>query len=131
MTDINTCTLTGRLVREPLVKTGPQGTNYAWFTVASNHRYKSRNGDLQTETAFVPCKAFGGWANALLGCHKGDLVMLTGRFRTENYETDSVHRNQLTLVCGVVHVASRPTRETSSEPEVQANTPQVGDPIPF
>jgi single-stranded DNA-binding protein len=84
MTDINAYTMTGRLVREPLVQAGASGTKFTMFTLATNHRYKDRQGNQQIDTAYIPCKGFGGWAMALQGRRKGDTVLVTGRFKTEN-----------------------------------------------
>ena len=72
MRDINTITLTGRLVHDPVLNRGASGGCLGHFVLASNRQCKDKNGVLQTETAFVPCKVFGGakangpsfgWAN--------------------------------------------------------------------
>jgi single stranded DNA-binding protein len=66
MTDINIATLTGRLVRDPILRNGDGGTLIGNFTLASNKRYKDKAGAVQEETAFLPCKAFGRWAERWL-----------------------------------------------------------------
>jgi single-strand DNA-binding protein len=103
MRDINTITLTGRLVHDPVLNRGASGGCLGHFVLASNRQCKDKNGVLQTETAFVPCKVFGGWAESAGQHKKGDQVVVMGRLRTEKWEKDGQPRTQLALVCDAVH----------------------------
>ncbi len=59
MSEINTTTLTGRLVRDPQIRVAESGATWAMFTIASNHRFTDGRGEVRTEAAFLDCKAFG------------------------------------------------------------------------
>jgi single stranded DNA-binding protein len=131
MTDINVTTLTGRLVRDPIIHHGATGGTCAQFTIASNHRYKNRDGNPQCETAFVLCKAFGAWAGSLQGRHKGDLILVAGRLKSESWEKDGTMRNQLTLICNSVHVVKLADKAESAELKTQASQIANGEAVPF
>lgn len=116
----------GRLVREPVIHTGKNGV-CALFSVAVNRRWTGKSGIPQTETAFIPCKAFNGWTAGLTGKPKGTPVLLTGRLRTESWVKDDETRSQLTLVCESIQVLSAPQQTASTEPATTAAT----DDVPF
>jgi len=98
MSDTNFVMLEGRLVRDPIIRNN--GTPWAFFTVASNNRYPGK----EEETAFVLCKCFDGWANALVGHTKGEMVLVRGRLRTEAWGKDDAKEQRLVLVCEYVKV---------------------------
>jgi len=49
-----------------------------FFSIASNRRCRDKSDVFQEETAFVPCKCFGAWTDALARHQKGDMVMVEG-----------------------------------------------------
>lgn len=118
MINLNTCIILGRLVREPAIHNGPHGS-CAVFTVATNRRWTDKNGRQQTETAFVPCKAFNGWTKNLQGLAKGAPILVSGRLRTESWETDNAVRSQLCLYCELVQTIPPSSSETEP-PEAKA-----------
>lgn len=126
MNDTNQCMFTGRLVREPQIYIGKNGA-CAHFSIAVNRRWKDKSGNQQTETAFVPAKAFNGWCKCLTGQIKGTLVLLTGRMRTESWTKDDETRTQLTLVCESIQVLTAPKQIASTEPATTTAT----DDVPF
>ena len=99
MSDINITIVTGRLVRDPDVRRAATGLAWGTFALAANHRVKPKNGEAREETAFIPCKAFGGWAESLQRHQKGDMAIATGRLVTEKWEKDGETRTTLVLVC--------------------------------
>jgi single-strand DNA-binding protein len=136
MSDINTTTLTGRLVRAPIMRTGTTGTVIGQFTLAANQHYKDKNGNRQEETAFVSCKAFGSWAKAIENCQRGDMLLVAGRLRTESWQRDDTHQSQLVLLCESVFRGApnkNPSRFQIAEPtKPGANAGlQSKDEIPF
>ena len=99
MSDVNIVTVMGRLVRDPIIRSGDSGQAWGVFTLASNYHYKDKGGAFQEETAFVPGKAFGCVANSLAKHKKGDIAIATGRLKTESWEKNGQNQSQLTLVC--------------------------------
>jgi single-strand DNA-binding protein len=137
MSDLNTVSLTGRLVRDPVVRCGESGHPWGVFTIASNFHYKNKAGDFQEDAAFVPCKAFGRAAETLAKHKKGDMVIVTGRLRTESWEKEGKTQSQLTLICDLLRfvlsqngtLTSGSATENGSEAREEANS-QSGKP-PF
>ena len=95
----------------------------------------------QQETAYLNCKAFGGWADALVDGKQGNTVLVEGRLRTEEWASDGgTVRLELVLVvnsirfmnCGVP--VRTPTPE-SNEALVNAGAPlgetAPSDEVPF
>jgi single-strand DNA-binding protein len=103
MSDLNKTTLAGRLVRSPVIHSTDNGTVVAFFVVAANYHYKGKNDNYRHEAAFVPCKAFGAWTEAVGSCEQGDKILVTGRLKTETRESDGMHQLQLILICESVH----------------------------
>lgn len=132
MSDMNIVVLTGRLVRDPLTRNN--GTQMAMFTLASNRRCRDKSDAAQEETAFVSCRCFGAWTDAIVGRKKGDAIIVEGRLRTEKWTAEGTLRSQLVPVCDSVrsissdlrqHESFKRTDDTGSEPGIlspSANT---------
>ena len=93
MSNLNVTVLMGRLVRAPIIRNN--GSKMGFFYIASNRRYRDKAEVAQEETAFVACKCFGGWTDALARHQKGDMVMVEGRLRTETWNNEGTSRSQL------------------------------------
>lgn len=102
MSDLNITTLTGRLVRDPILRRTANDIASATFTLATNYAYKGKDGNRTEEVAFVPARAFGGWAEAMAKHAKGDALVASGRLRTESWQKDGSTKSQLILVCDSV-----------------------------
>jgi single-stranded DNA-binding protein len=117
MSNLNVTVLMGRLVRAPIIR--------------NNRRYRDKAEVAQEETAFVACKCFGGWTDALARHQKGDMVMVEGRLRTETWNNEGTSRSQLILVCDSVQfVVPEPRPQSPSKPnngdEHEHATPPTG-----
>jgi single stranded DNA-binding protein len=129
MSNLNVTVLMGRLVRTPIIRNN--GSKMGFFYVASNRRYRDKSDVFQEETAFVACKCFGAWTDAL-ACHqKGDRVMVEGRLRTKTWNNDGTLRSQLILVCDSVQfVVPEPRPQNPLKPndggEREHATPAAG-----
>ena len=116
MTDINTTTMTGRLTRDPVVKNN--GTPMGYFTLASNDRYRDKTGAVQTKTAFVFCKIYGAWTEALANRKKEDMVIVTRKLRSETW-SDDLSQPQLVLICNslqFITISPKPAIDPSANP---------------
>ena len=103
MSDLNRTTLTGWLVRLPVIHNSRSGAVAAMFVVAANHRCKGNSDDQRSEAAFVPCEASGAWTQALQDSQLGDKFLVAGRLKTEAPEHTDGNRSRLILVCESVH----------------------------
>lgn len=82
-------TLTGRLTKAPELKFSNSGSAIARFTVVTDRRQlnKQTNAWENVESTFWDCTAFGALGeNCAESLDKGDLVIVTGRAKQENWE---------------------------------------------
>jgi len=100
MSSFNKVILAGNLTRDPEVKTLPSGTIVANFGLAVNRSYRKADGEEVEETTFVDIDAFGRSAeNIQKYCKKGDPLMVEGRLRYQNWETENGDkRSKLTVM---------------------------------
>jgi single-strand DNA-binding protein len=85
-----------------------KGTPVASFSLAANRKYKA-NGDQQEETAFVNCALFGPPAEWLGEHRKGEKLAVSGRLRSESWESDGSTRWRLVLVVEEIDFYQRGT----------------------
>jgi single-strand DNA-binding protein len=134
MSDINVVTLTGRLVRNPLLRNASTGTTMGFFTIASNHHFRDKTGAWQEEVAFTPCVAFGRSAESLAQRQKGEMLLVSGRLRTESWTKDDTRQTQLALICDSVRFFSSAHPTSSTETEMAAKpdlAAEVKAAVPF
>jgi single-strand DNA-binding protein len=90
MTSLNRVTLIGRLGKDPETRTIPTGKKVAHFSLAVSERWKSAQGENKENTEWVNVEA---WARLGEICqqylHKGKLIYLEGRLKTDKYEDKS------------------------------------------
>lgn len=94
---INNTTLTGRITRDPEVKAIGQGSAVCSFTLAVNRTFKNQQGEYEAD--FINCQAFGNTAQRMQQyVRKGNLLGVTGRIQTRNYENNMGQRVYVTEV---------------------------------
>jgi single-strand DNA-binding protein len=118
MSDLNITTITGRLVRDPMLRRGESGNAWATFTLASNYHYRDKQGQFQEEAAFISCKAFGRIAESLARHKKGDTAIASGRLRTESWEKEGRTQSQTNLICDLLRFV---TPQNGSSPSSGAS----------
>ena len=99
MTSLNRVTLIGRLGKDPETRTIPTGKKVAHFSLAVSERWKSAQGENKENTEWVNVEA---WARLGDICqqylHKGKLIYLEGRLKTDKYEDKSGETKYFTKV---------------------------------
>jgi single-strand DNA-binding protein len=87
MPTLNRVQLIGRLGKDPESKFTPTGKKVTSFSVAVSNRWKDKSGEMKESTEWVNIEA---WERLGEVCqqylHKGSMVFLEGRLRTEKYE---------------------------------------------
>jgi single-strand DNA-binding protein len=137
MGDLNNVVVTGRLVRDPVIRNVSNGSTMGIFTVASNYCYKDKAGGLKEEVAFLPCVIFGRWTDTLSRHQKGEMILVSGRLRTESWEQDGERRTQLGMVCDSLKFFSPPALSTTVPNEPPGTKPpgtiaqQAEQSVPF
>ena len=94
---INNVVLIGRLTRDVDLRYTPQNQAVGQFTLAVNRNFKNQNGEYDAD--FINCvmwrqqaENFANWLK------KGNLVGITGRIQTRNYENQQGQRVYVTEV---------------------------------
>lgn len=119
---INLVILQGNLTRDPELKTLASGNTVGKFTIASNRSYKSGD-EWQEEVAFVDITVWGRQAEKCGEIlEKGRSVLIEGRLKQENWETDGQKRRKLTVVANKVNFL--PSKNSNDVPDV-LGTPQT------
>ena len=94
---INNVVLIGRLTRDVDLRHTPQNQAVGQFTLAVNRNFKNQNGEYDAD--FINCVIWGKSAeNFANWTKKGNLVGITGRVQTRNYENQQGQRVYVTEV---------------------------------
>ena len=87
---MNKIIIKGRLVRDPELKTGANGTEFCKFTVAVDRR---KIKDKEQETDFFDCTAFGNTGAAISKFfNKGKEILVEGRMESNKVKKDDQTR---------------------------------------
>jgi single-strand DNA-binding protein len=84
---INKVILVGRLGKDPEIRSTPQGTSVAKFTVATDERFTDKAGEKQERTEWHNIVAWGKLGE-ICGQYlkKGKLVYIEGSIRTDSWD---------------------------------------------
>lgn len=94
---INNVVLIGRLTRDVDLRYTHQNQAVGQFTLAVNRNFKNQNGEYDAD--FINCVIWGKLAeNFANWTKKGNLVGITGRVQTRNYENQQGQRVYVTEV---------------------------------
>ncbi len=87
MPALNRVQLIGRLGKDPETRFTPTGKKVANFSVAISNRWKSATGETKEYTEWVNVEAWGRLGEVCQQyLHKGSLVYVEGRLKTDKYE---------------------------------------------
>lgn len=94
---INSVVLVGRLTKDPELRYTPSNVATASFTLAVNRNFKNQAGERDAD--FVNCVMWRQSAENLASwCRKGQLLGVTGRIQTRNYDNQQGQRVYVTEV---------------------------------
>ncbi len=84
---VNKVILIGNLGKDPEVKYTPSGTAVAKFSLATNERFKDKDGNWQDRTEWHNLVAWQRTAE-IVGeyCKKGSQIYIEGRLRTDSWD---------------------------------------------
>lgn len=87
MSDVNSVTLTGRLTKDPELRTTSTDTSIASFGIAVEGYKKDAD---EQPVNFFDVSVFGNFADVIVNkARKGDKVTLAGRLEQRKWETDA------------------------------------------
>jgi single-strand DNA-binding protein len=122
MNNLNSILIEGNLVKDPLLRSTPRGTQVCSMSLASNRYYK-QDSNYEKEVSFFNVES---WARLAEACYtkgkKGRGVRVVGRLKQDRWiGTDGKHQSRITIVAE--HVEFRP--EFKKETKSQAEDPAV------
>jgi single-strand DNA-binding protein len=90
---LNRATIIGRLGFDPEMKVTPQGSSVCTLKIATNERYKDKNGEWQETTDWHTVVLWDRLADiAGQYLRKGNQVYVEGKIRTRTWEKDGITR---------------------------------------
>lgn len=118
MPSLNRVQLIGRLGRDPEGRTTATGKKLSRFSLAVDHRWKTSEGEARTETDWFNVEAWGRVGEiAQQYLHKGQLVYLEGRLKTDRYEQGGETRYFTHVVVSSLQMLQRRPDEEPPLPE--------------
>ena len=112
---INRAVLTGRLTRDPELKSTSSGISVAVFTLAVNRQYTDASGNRGTD--FISCVIWRKSAENFCNfTSKGSLVGIDGRIQTRSYDNKDGQKVYVTevVVESFALLESKKDRETNN-----------------
>lgn len=98
--NLNKVMIIGNLTRDPEVRSTPNGTNVASFSVATNYVWKDQNGQKQEKAEFHNIVAWRKLADICSQyLRKGSKVYLEGRLQTRDWDgQDGIKRYRTEII---------------------------------
>lgn len=100
MASFNRVIMMGNLTRDPQLKYLPSNTAVCEFGLATNHKWKDRDGNAKEEACFVDCSCFGKGGEIINQyMTKGSPLLVEGRLRYESWTAqDGTKRSRLSIM---------------------------------
>ena len=126
--DINAVTISGNLTRDPELRNLPSGNSVCNIRIAHNERYKA-NGEWADRPQYFDVTVWTGLGEYVAGnLAKGDKVVIHGRLKWREFETDGNKRQAVDITAE--HVIPVPRSDKPAPTE--GFEPRAGDDdIPF
>ena len=83
----NSVHLYGNMTRDPEIRYTPKGTAVCEIAIAITKKFKDQTGNMQEQTSFIDCTAFGVRAEAI-GKYfaKGNPILIQGELKQDTWE---------------------------------------------
>ncbi len=120
MFSLNRAQIVGNLTRDPEMRYTPNGQSVSSFGVATNRRWRDKDGNQQEATEFHNIVAWGKLAEIVSQIlHKGNKVYIEGRIQTSMWEgQDGAKRNRTEIVAeNFISLTPKGTSEAMPEME--------------
>ncbi len=130
MGDVNRVFLVGNVGKEPEVRTFDNGGEVVKFPVATNKKWKSKDGEQHAETTWHQVQLNNNAAKMGQYIHKGDKVCIEGEIKVRKHN-DKIYTDIVVGFGGSVNIVSSATpkkEDTSPLPTTKAG---LNDDIPF
>ena len=106
--DLNKAILYGNLTRDPEQRALPSGTQVTSFSIATNRRYKDRDGNWQDAVDYHNIVVFGRQAETSAQyLKKGSGALVEGRIQSRSFEKDGQKHYRTEIVADRVQFGPR------------------------
>ncbi len=116
---LNKVMLIGHLCADVELRYTQNNSPVAQFRMACSNKYKTKDGQLNEDTLFVSCTAWGSKGETLNKyAHKGSLLYVEGKLSIKKYEQDGIDKWFTTVkVDDFKFLGKKEDTETTDEPE--------------
>ncbi|MDY3938908.1 MAG: single-stranded DNA-binding protein [Spirochaetia bacterium] len=130
MNNLNSILIEGNLIKDPVLKSTPNGTPVCLFSVATNRFFK-QNDELQKEVSYFDIES---WASTAQSCGslltKGRGVRIVGRLKQDRWNDENGNpKSRIKIVAE--HVEFKPVignqTRSVSEKEVEFESEKTGE----
>ena len=118
MFSLNRAQIVGNATRDPEMRYTPNGQAVCSFGVATNRRWRDKDGNTQEQTEFHNVVAWGKLAELMSQLvHKGSKIYVEGRLQTRSWEgQDGGKRNRTEIVMNDFILLTPKGAATTSQP---------------
>ena len=123
--DINHVTVSGSLTRDPELRELPSGQAVCSIRIAHNERFKDAAGDWADRPQFFDITIWSGLGEWIArNVSKGEKVVVAGRLRWREWETDGDKRQAVDITADSVIPIPRPaTTQPAAEAQASEEPP--------
>jgi single-strand DNA-binding protein len=116
MFSLNRAQIIGNVTRDPELRYIPSGQGVTSFGVATNRRWRDKDGNNQEQTEFHDVVAWGKLAELLNQLiHKGNKIFIEGRLQTRQWEAQDGSKKQRTEIVAEDFVLLTPKGSASGD----------------
>jgi single-strand DNA-binding protein len=135
--NLNKAQLIGRVTNDPETKALPSGMSVSKFGLATNHTYKTKEGEKKETTQFHNCIAFGKLADIISQwLKKGQEIYVDGRIEYRSWDKKDGGKGYITEIIienfqmgvkarGVNEGGQWSAKEKNEEPESNKEVPTI------
>jgi len=123
---VNKIILVGRVGQDPEKHQLESGI-VVNFSLATNEKWKDKQGEKQEATEWHNLKAFGSLADIISNfVKKGDLLYVEGKIKTRSYEKDGVKKYSTDIICNTMQMLGGKTEPQENEVAEFGNPDFIG-----
>jgi single-strand DNA-binding protein len=112
MPALNRVQLIGYLGKDPEIRYTPHGSKVGTFSLAVTERWKNKDGEMKEATEWVNVESWGRLAEICQEyLHKGSLVYVEGRLKTDKYEDKGETKYYTKVVAARMQMLDRKAAE--------------------
>jgi len=130
--NFNKAIIVGRVIRDPEIRTTPNGQNVASIGVATSRVWNTNSGEKQEKTEFHNIVAWGKLAE-ICGQYltKGQLVLFEGRIETRNWEgQDGIKKYKTEIIAENMQMGPRARSQESGGSAYQSPVEKRDESVP-